>query len=198
MLAWGGVGVLGALVARTLGPRPGRLPLAVICAAAGLAFGAFMDLSIWATVGGQHTLEEYLVIAVRSLPFKPRACCWQRGLCARLRPALLAALGRAAARSQVVIRPLPAARAAALLGALVVALGIGGGVAAPEAQAAKRPIDYLLSQQKADGGFGVTNSSVMESGWARWRSARRRACHPRRAGRRSLPAAHRHRTARSR
>ena len=48
MAGWGAVGVGGAALARVTRRRElGRLPLAVVCALAGLAFGAWMDVYQW-------------------------------------------------------------------------------------------------------------------------------------------------------
>ncbi len=56
MVAWGGVGVLGAaLGARESRGRLGRVPLALACVAGGLFFGAVMDFSTWVTFSGQQT-----------------------------------------------------------------------------------------------------------------------------------------------
>lgn len=178
MLAWGAVGVLGALAGRALGQHPGRLPIAAVCAAAGLAFGAFMDLSIWATVGGQHTLAEYGVIALRSLPFNIAHAVGNAAFAIAFAPVVLAALTRARARAQVTIHPLEAPRPAtartvpsgAALGLLLAGIVAGGTLLAAPATsraATPSPIDYLLKNQTKDGGFGVGGSSAaLDSGWA--------------------------------
>src|SRR6185503_5254125 len=58
MVAWGGVGLMGAGLAALLrGRPPGRLVLAGACALAGAAFGTVMNVSLWVTYGGEHTLE---------------------------------------------------------------------------------------------------------------------------------------------
>src|SRR5688572_20395325 len=49
MVAWGGIGAGGALLARLAGRELGRAGLALACAAAGLVFGAVMNLSLWVT-----------------------------------------------------------------------------------------------------------------------------------------------------
>src|SRR3712207_5673880 len=69
MAAWGLVGVLGAWAGTLTGRRLGRIPLALVCGAAGLLFGAVMDLSTWTTLSGAHTLPAYLTVAGVSLPF---------------------------------------------------------------------------------------------------------------------------------
>lgn len=179
MLAWGGVGLLGALAGRALGDRPARLPLAAICALAGLAFGAFMDLSLWATVGGQHTLAEYGVISLRSLPFNLAHAVGNAAFAIAFAPIVLGALARARARAKVTIHPLggPAAgttgalsapRGAALGLLLVAAVSVAGLAAPSQSRAATPgPLDYLLAHQTSDGGFGATGASAtLDSGWA--------------------------------
>lgn len=177
MLAWGGVGLLGAAAGRMLGQRPGRLPIAVVCAFAGLAFGAFMDLSIWATVGGQHTLAEYGVISLRSLPFNIAHAVGNAAFAIAFAPVVLGALARARARAKVTIHPLPEAHApragrttsAAALGLLVALVATTSLLAAPAPSraASPGPIDYLLDHQTKDGGFGAAGSSAaLDSGWA--------------------------------
>jgi energy-coupling factor transport system substrate-specific component len=177
MLAWGGVGLLGALAGRALGHRPARLPLAVICAFAGLAFGAFMDLSIWATVGGQHTLAEYGVISLRSLPFNIAHAVGNAAFAIAFAPIVLGALARARARAKVTVHPLGAPAAArtrgvpsgAALGLVLAALATTTLLATPQASRAATPgpIDYLLDHQTKDGGFGAAGASAtLDSGWA--------------------------------
>ncbi len=188
MLAWGGVGVLGALAARALGERPARIPLAALCALAGLAFGAFMDLSVWATVGGtQHSLAEYGAISLRKPPFNIAHGRGQRRLRARVR-AGRAGRARAGPRAHERHDPPaggrrhrggsagPLSGPAALEGAVVLALSGVGALAAPTASqaAAKTPDDYLVAHQVSSGGFGEGDSAVaLEPGGPRWRSGRR-------------------------
>ena len=52
MVAWGLVGLLGAVLARAGRGRIRRVPMALWCGAAGLMFGAIMDLSTWTTFAG--------------------------------------------------------------------------------------------------------------------------------------------------
>src|SRR5688572_20447021 len=68
MVAWGVVGVFGALLARAFGRELGRWPLAAACGAAGLGYGIWMDTHLW-VMYTNHTLAELGVMSVRSLPF---------------------------------------------------------------------------------------------------------------------------------
>src|SRR5215213_4887661 len=60
---WGAVGVAGALLARALrGREPNRFLLAAVCGAAGLAFGAWMDVYQW-TLAARQDLDTYVAVA---------------------------------------------------------------------------------------------------------------------------------------
>lgn len=101
MVAWGMVGVLGALLARAANGRDvGRIPLAVSCAAASLAFGAVMDLSTW-TAFGRHTLGEYVAISATALPFNIAHAAGSFAFAFAFGPALVAALERFRMRFEV-------------------------------------------------------------------------------------------------
>ena len=69
MAGWGMAGVMGARSPRSAGARLGRLPLARLCAFAGLAYGALLDFSLMVTYGGEQSLDRYLALSARGLPF---------------------------------------------------------------------------------------------------------------------------------
>lgn len=176
MLAWGGVGLLGAFARPLLGMRPGRVGLAVLCAFAGLAFGTLMDFSIWATLSGHHTLAEYAAIALRSAPFNGAHAVGNAVFALAFGPVLLAALARGRRRAEVTLLPLtrpPAAgalRGGALVAvlAVVVAVGLPAAVSPSSAHAATpTPLSYLLKHQLANGGFSDGQSAgALDSGWS--------------------------------
>src|ERR671922_2298016 len=69
MAGWGGVGVGGALLARVVrGRELGRVPLAVVCGFAGLAFGAWMDVYQW-TLAARQDAASYLAVSGSSFPY---------------------------------------------------------------------------------------------------------------------------------
>jgi energy-coupling factor transport system substrate-specific component len=170
MAGWGAVGMLGALLARTVGRDLGRWALGGACALAGLAYGAFMDLHLWVLYAGEHTWAEYGVLAGKGLPFNLAHAGGNLVFCLAFGPLLVRALRRYRDRLQVTWKPVPVGAAAALA-ALVVALGVGA--AAPPAQAADRAVTravaYLDAAQNRDGGLGGAPgqaSSQLYSSWA--------------------------------
>ncbi|HWH43539.1 MAG TPA: ECF transporter S component [Thermoleophilaceae bacterium] len=166
MAAWGGIGIAGGLLGRAfLRREPGRFPLAGLCAAAGLAFGAVMDVYQWSYAADQ-TLAQYGVIAATSLPYNLAHAIGNGVFCLALGPAFLRAVGRYRRRFDV-RWPAPAPAAAAALAAmLVVALGTSGPALA--ATPSDRAVRYLDRAQNADGGFGGgprQSSTQLHSGW---------------------------------
>ncbi len=72
MLAWGLAGVGGAGLARLVGHRIRRVPLALACGVAGLVFGLIMNLSAWITFYGAQPAavkETFTIVLVRAVPF---------------------------------------------------------------------------------------------------------------------------------
>lgn len=168
MLAWGGVGVLGALARPLLGQIPGRLRLAALCAVAGVGFGMVMDFSMWATLSGRHTLAEFGAISLRSAPFNAAHAIGNAVFALAFGPVLITALTRARRRANVRILPAGArlAGGATTLVAVLV-LALGAGAATPQMAAAATPLSYITEHQLADGGFGSGNrAGALESGWS--------------------------------
>ena len=168
MVAWGGVGLAGAGLARVSGRWMGRAALALTCGAAGLAFGALMDFSDWVNYS-DHTARWYLARAGTSLPFNLAHAIGNVLFCLAFGPALLRALQRFRRRMEVTWRPAPATAsvaAVAVLAAGALALGAGSGVG--EARTGGQ-VSYLLRAQNTDGGFGTDvggGSSQLYTGWA--------------------------------
>jgi prenyltransferase beta subunit len=182
MVGWGGVGAGAALLARFLrGRELGRVPLALVCGAAGLAFGAWMDVYQW-TLAARQDLDSYLAVSASSLPYNLAHAIGNVVFCLLIGPAFLRALARYRRRLDVHWeKPAIAAGAAAAVVALVVAAGAGaagGGDAAaseaagPHAAAASptsRAVRYLLRAQNRDGGYGAapgSSSNHLQTGWA--------------------------------
>jgi energy-coupling factor transport system substrate-specific component len=166
MAAWGLVGVLGACVGTLTGRRLGRVPLALVCGAAGLLFGAIMDLSSWATLSGSHTLPAYLTIAGVSLPFNVAHAAGNVAFCLLFGPVLVAALQRSARRSHVTWRPAGAAVVPLL--AVAVVLAAAPAPAAAGGGPTERATRYLNGSQNRDGGYGPARgerSTPLHSSW---------------------------------
>ena len=97
--------------------------LAAVCGAAGLAFGAWMDVYQW-TLAARQDLDSYLAIAATSLPYNLAHAIGNVGFSLLIGPAFVRALRRYRRRFEV-RWPAPAgAAAAALLLAVVAALAM--------------------------------------------------------------------------
>jgi energy-coupling factor transport system substrate-specific component len=185
MLGWGAVGVAGAVLARaqfrdlraatkTEHVRvPPRIVLALACAVAGFAFGAWMDLFTLMTFAAERSLDGYLVLAAAGLPFNIAHAVGNALLCFALGPGFLRLLLRFRRRFEVEWEPLRATapRRAATQGALltlVLAAGLAYGGAAASASV-REGARYVERAQNADGGFGGApgqRSNELITGWA--------------------------------
>ncbi|MEA2319750.1 MAG: energy-coupling factor transport system substrate-specific component [Solirubrobacteraceae bacterium] len=164
MCAWGGVGAGGALLARVAGRELGRASLAAACAVAGAGYGVVMNLHLWVTFSGDHSLAKLGAIFTTSFPFDLAHVVGNVVFCLVFGPALVRALTRYRQRFEVSWVPAPAL-AAAILAALVLA------TAPPRADAAvpARSLSWLEGAQNADGGFGGApgqRSSAIYTSWA--------------------------------
>ncbi len=161
MLAWGGVGAGGALLARVAGRELGRAWLTAACAVAGLAYGAVMNFSLWVTFAGDHTLDKLTGYYVTSLPFDIAHAVGNAIFCLAFGPALVRALRRFRARFEVTWRPAPA-----MIGAVVLLLALP---VAASADAPAQSVRWLERAQNSDGGFGGApdqGSTQLYTGWA--------------------------------
>ena len=178
MAGWGMTGLLGAWLAAMTGRSLGRWGLAVVCAAAGLLYGALLDFSVMFTFGGEQSLDRYLALSARGLPFNIAHAAGNFVLALIAGPALVRMLLRYRRRFEFAWRDRvsaprrdrPAARTACVLICLV---AVGPAlVGADRADAAKGPqaaVSWLKRAQNKDGGFGTdpgTPSSPVMTGWA--------------------------------
>ena len=166
MAAWGGVGVAGALLSRAIGGRElGRVPLALVCALMGLAFGAVMDVYQW-TLAARQDLPSYLAVSGSSLPYNIAHALGNVVFCLLIGPPFVRALRRYRRRFEVRWEPARASAVAAVLLAVAVALSAAPALAASPAGRAAR---YLERAQNRDGGFGAApgqRSSQLYTGWS--------------------------------
>jgi Squalene-hopene cyclase C-terminal domain/ECF transporter, substrate-specific component/Prenyltransferase and squalene oxidase repeat len=165
MAGWGLAGLIGAGLARVWGRELGRVTLAVACAAAGFAYGAVMNVSMWVTYSGDHSLDKLWFYVAGSFPFDVAHALGNAVFCLAFGPALVRALRRYRTRFDITWRPAPAT---AGLAVALLALAVA---APPRADADVPPaaVRYLERAQNADGGFGPApgaSSTQMHTGWA--------------------------------
>jgi Squalene-hopene cyclase C-terminal domain/Prenyltransferase and squalene oxidase repeat len=170
MAGWGLVGIAGAVLARLSGRRLGRWQLAFWAAAAGLAYGALLDLSVMVSYGGEQSIDRYLALSARGIPFNVAHAAGNFTLMLAAGPAMVRMLDRYRDRFDFAWRDGPLGRAT--LG-LLVALFVGLPLLTPPGADAKAgggaAKEWLLSTQNKNGGYGSSadaDSSVGMTGWA--------------------------------
>ena len=170
MAGWGLVGIAGAMLTRSGGRRLGRWGLAGVGALAGLAYGALLDLSVMVNFGGEQSLDRYLALSARGIPFNIAHAAGNAALMLAAGPAMVRMLDRYRERFEVRWSEVPLARAAA---AVALALCVASPLLSPprseaaEGRAGARA--WLVDAQNEDGGFGTAvgeGSSVGMTGWA--------------------------------
>jgi prenyltransferase beta subunit len=179
MLGWAATGVAGAALARLWRSNarrrpPGRLPLALACALAGLAFGAWMDLFTLTAFAAERSLDSYVALSAAALPFNLAHAIGNALLCVVFGPGFLRLLSRFRRRFEVDWTPSAAGAAgiarAGGIGAAVLCLALCAAPPAPaEAAGVRDAIAYLEGAQNGDGGFGAApgqRSSDLITGWA--------------------------------
>ncbi len=177
------------MLATLTGRRLGRWGLALAGAVAGLAYGAFLDLSAMVTFGGEQSLDRYLALSIRGVPFNVAHAIGNAAIMLAAGPALVRIVDRYRDRFEVEWDPRPAPRLAsgsrlpsgaaggglaALLICAGLALGLAG--AAPERAAAgpaaeasgSGAVGWLRGAQNDDGGFGISPGSSSNPGMTGW------------------------------
>jgi energy-coupling factor transport system substrate-specific component len=166
MVAWGVVGLLGAALARVAGRDIGRVPLALWCGAAGLAFGAIMDVSTWITFSGDRTLDRLLAISGTALPWNLAHAAGNIAFFLAFGPVLVRSLERFRARFEVTWQPAPATALLAIVA--VSALAVPAQPARAADAAVQRAAAFLQASQNHDGGWGPARgagSTSLHSAW---------------------------------
>jgi energy-coupling factor transport system substrate-specific component len=180
MAGWGMVGIGGAVLAAATARRLGRLGLAAACGIAALAYGALLDLSVMVSYGGEQSLDRYLALSARAIPFNVAHAAGNVALALVAGPAMVRMLLRFRARCEFRWRRTLEPTAACVLASLAIAAGglmavLGG---APDASAAGEgraasAVDaargWLIGARNRDGGFGTdrgASSSGAMTGWA--------------------------------
>lgn len=170
MTGWGLVGIGGAVLARVSGRRLGRVQLALWAAFAGLAYGALLDLSVMVSYGGEQSLDRYLALSARGIPFNVIHAAGNFTLMLAAGPALVRMLDRYRDRFDFEWRDRPIGRIAACL---ALALCVAGPLLAPAGSDARAggpsAKKWLVDAQNKNGGYGTepgAESSVGMTGWA--------------------------------
>ena len=169
MTGWGAVGIAGAVLAALSGRRLGRLQLAIAGAVAGLAYGALLDLSVMVSYGGEQSLDRYLALSARGIPFNIAHATGNFVLMFAAGPAMARMLDRYRERFEFRWSDAPIGRAAA---ALAVAACLAAPLLIPQPGAADdgrgSARDWLVSAQNADGGYGIEVDSTSSTGMTGW------------------------------
>ena len=179
MAGWGMTGLLGAGLATLTRRHVSRFGLAAVCAFAGFAYGALLDFSLMVTYGGEQSLDRFLAISARGVPFNIAHAAGNAALALVAGPAMVRMLLRYRRRFEFAWKRAPVVAgtggAAAGIVCLIVALLIAGTVALPGQRAdaagggAGAGAAWLRTAQNDDGGFGVApgvDSSPAMTGWA--------------------------------
>jgi energy-coupling factor transport system substrate-specific component len=161
MAGWGMCGLMGAGLA--LGARnAGRLSLAAVCGLAGIAYGVLLNFSLMATYGGDLSLERFLTLEARAIPFDVAHVVGNVAFALLAGPAMVRVLTRFRRRFQW----RTSAVATAIL-AILLLPGLMPGSA--KAAGTDGAANWLEAAQNSDGGFGSSpssDSSAALTGWA--------------------------------
>lgn len=176
MAGWGLCGVLGAGLAAVGGRNVGRLALAAVCGAAGIAYGALLNFSLMATYGGDLSLERFLAFQSRAVPFDAAHAIGNIAFALIAGPAMIRMLARFRERfewgrgSRETGRssrwgPRPRGGVAAMV---IAVLALAATTPAQAGADTGSAVKWLTSVQNADGGFGPSlddESSVSTTAW---------------------------------
>jgi energy-coupling factor transport system substrate-specific component len=165
MGGWGLAGLAGAGLALAFGRNLGRLGLACACAAMAFAYGALLDLSVMVTYGGEQSLDRYLALSARGLPFNVAHALGNFAIAFAAGPALVAMIERFRARLE--FRWHPAGALPLVLVAVALALPSGPEPAAAGGTGSARA--WLADAREPSGGYAATPggaASPQMTGWA--------------------------------
>jgi energy-coupling factor transport system substrate-specific component len=168
MAGWGMVGLGGALLAVLTRRRVNRIGLATVCAVAGFAYGALLDFSTMVTYGGEQSLDRYLALSARGLPFNVAHALGNFAIALAAGPALVRMISRFRTRLEFSWPAAEAVPSALLVILALIAVG-GLGLGRTESAAAgPTAISWLRAAQSDDGGYAATPgqpSSPAMTGW---------------------------------
>jgi energy-coupling factor transport system substrate-specific component len=164
MAGWGLAGLAGAGLAAAAGRHLGRLGLALACGAMALVYGALLDLSVMVTYGGEQSIDRYLALSARGMPFNFAHAAGNFAIAFAAGPALVRMISRFRERLEFTWHPAGALPIA--LAAVAVAMGSAG---LPEARAdAGSGRAWLERTQNADGGFAASPGQPSSASMTTW------------------------------
>lgn len=129
MVGWGMTGVAGGALWHLTRGRAGRFTLALACGLAGLAFGLWMNFQTLVSFGGEITVDRYLALEVRAIPFDLAHIFGNVVFALAAGPAMVGALKRFRERFEW-------SRVSPVAGLLLVIASLGTVLLAPPADAA--------------------------------------------------------------
>jgi prenyltransferase beta subunit len=161
MAGWGLCGLLGAALA--LGARNvSRLTLAAVCGFAGIAYGVLLNFSLMATYGGELSLQRFLALEARAIPFDAAHAIGNVAFALLAGPAMVRMLVRFRERFEW--------RTPAVVTTILIALLLPAILpSSARADDVSRAATWLEAQQNSDGGFGASPgdpSAAALTGWA--------------------------------
>jgi energy-coupling factor transport system substrate-specific component len=165
MAGWGMCGLLGATLATLGGRNVGRLTLAAVCGFAGIAYGALLNFSLMATYGGDLSLEHFLVLESRAIPFDAAHAIGNVVFALIAGPAMIRMLSRFRERFEWQTKTRAPVLAATMLLALALVTTLPATAGAANTGTAA---SWLASEQNGDGGFGDSpgdDSSTSTTAW---------------------------------
>jgi len=176
MAGWGMVGIAGAMLAAGTGRSLNRWGLAAVAALMGFLYGALLDLSVMVSYGGEQSLDRYLALSARGIPFNVVHATGNFVLMLAAGPAMVRMLDRYRERFDVTWSetPLPRAAAAGLVAACLALplLAPPGDAAAQDdtgpGQDELSARAWLADAQNKDGGFGAEPGVASNPGMTGW------------------------------
>jgi energy-coupling factor transport system substrate-specific component len=177
MVAWGLCGVLGAALARCI-RNASRLVLAATCGLAALLYGALMNFSLLATIGGEFSWSAYSFWWVQGISFEVAHLGGNVVFALVAGPAMVRMLARFRERFEWSRggfagpgrggrRPVSGMRGSAAAAAIAV-LALAALVPAPAHPSPTRAADWLESVQNSDGGWGASPGEDSGSATTDW------------------------------
>ncbi len=160
MAGWGLCGLLGAALA-VIRPNAGRFTLAAVCALAGIAYGALLNFSLMATYGGDLSLERFLALESRAVPFDAAHAIGNATLALIAGPAIVRMLVRF--RERFEWRTPAVASTLLLTLALLSVLPTTAG-----ASEVSRAANWLVAAQNEDGGWGSSPEDASAPDMTAW------------------------------